>query len=72
VSPVGGVIATLFVTIPPNQLGLLLALFSGFFFYIGASVLVPESHREHPAQSTTLMTVSGAGLLYLMVRLAVF
>lgn len=27
-APVGGVIATLFVTIPPNQLGLLLALFS--------------------------------------------
>ena len=70
VAPVAGVIATLFFAVPQRQLGLLLALFAGFFLYIGASDLIPESHHAHPVRWTTIMTVLGAGLLYLTVKLA--
>jgi len=70
VAPVAGLVTTLLVTIPRTQLAWLLALFCGFFLYIGASDLVPESYHAHPVRWTTVMTVLGASTLYLMVRLA--
>jgi len=69
-APLVGVIATLLFSVAPAQLGLLLALFAGIFLYIGASDLVPESYHAHPVRWTTIMTVVGAGSLFLMVRLA--
>ena len=69
-APVLGVIATFFFTVPADMLGLLLALFAGFFLYIGASDLIPESHHAHPTWITTAMTLLGAGVLYTIIRLA--
>jgi len=69
-APVLGVISTLFFTIEEATLGLLLALFSGFFLYIGASDLLPESHHTHPVAWTTIMSVVGMAVLYLVTRLA--
>jgi zinc transporter ZupT len=69
-APVAGIISTLFFTIQEATLGLLLALFSGFFLYIGASDLLPESHHAHPVKWTTFMTVLGMGTLYMATRLA--
>ncbi len=68
-APVFGVISTLFFTLPEQSLSIILALFSGFFLYIGASELVPESHHAHPKLLTTLMTVLGAGVLFIVIRL---
>ncbi len=68
-APVVGVISTLFFTIQEATLGVLLALFSGFFLYIGASDLLPESHHAHPVKWTTFMTVVGMGVLYVATRL---
>ncbi|MEI7720085.1 MAG: ZIP family metal transporter [bacterium] len=69
-APVLGVVITLFFTIPSNQLGLLLALFAGFFLYIGASDLVPESHHSHPAKWTTIATLLGMATLFLIIKFA--
>ena len=69
-APVLGVISTFFFTVPADTLGLLLALFAGFFLYIGASDLIPESHHAHPTWITTAMTLLGAGVLYGIIRLA--
>ena len=69
-APVLGVLSTQFFTIPEASLGLLLALFAGFFLYMGASDLIPESHHAHPKWITTLMTVCGFLTLYLVVKLA--
>ncbi len=69
-APVAGIVATLFVTVPAAELGLLLALFAGFFLYIGASDLIPESYHAHPVRWTTVMTLIGAGTLYVIVQLA--
>jgi len=70
VAPVLGVLVTLLFSVSEQSLGLLLALFSGFFLYIGASDLIPESHHAHPARMTTIMTLLGAGTLFMIIRLA--
>ena len=69
-APVAGVLSTLFFVVPAANLGLLLALFSGFFLYIGASDLIPESYHAHPKHWTTIMTIAGIGTLYAIIRLA--
>lgn len=69
-APVAGIIATLFFTVPAAWLGLLLALFAGFFLYIGASDLIPESHHVHPTFWTTFMTLVGAFVLFLTIAIA--
>lgn len=70
IAPVVGVLSTLFFVLPEDKLGLLLALFSGFFLYIGASDLIPESYHSHPKHWTTIMTVVGIGTLYVIIKLA--
>ena len=51
-------------------LAILLALFCGFFLHIGASGLLPESHRAYPRPATTVATLLGAGFLYAVTALA--
>ncbi|MBI5470519.1 ZIP family metal transporter [Candidatus Kaiserbacteria bacterium] len=68
-APVLGVLVTLFFTVSDASLGLLLALFAGFFLYIGASDLLPESHHAHPMQWTTISTLLGMASLCVVIRL---
>jgi ZIP family zinc transporter len=70
VAPVLGIVATFFFTVPVQGLAIVLALFSGFFLYIGASDLIPESHHAHPKFMTTAMTVLGAVVLYIAIHFA--
>jgi zinc transporter ZupT len=69
-APLAGAALSLLVAPPRDILGLLLAGFSGFFLYIGASDLLPESQRAFPRLWTTIATLLGAGLLYLATQLA--
>lgn len=69
-APVVGVSTTFFFSLPRTALGLTLALFCGFFLYIGASDLVPESQRRHPALLTTLMLLLGMAVIYGAIQLA--
>lgn len=69
-APVAGVVATMFFTVPQQTLGLLLSLFAGFFLYIGASDLIPESYHQHPKFLTTAMTILGVIVLYIAIRIA--
>jgi ZIP family zinc transporter len=68
-APVAGVISTAFFTLPRNAFGTALALFAGFFLYIGASDLIPESYHAHPRFLTTAMTLAGAAVLYFAINL---
>ncbi len=70
VAPVLGIISTFFYSIPKNALGVTLGIFCGCFIYIGASDLLPESHHAHPKTFTTLMTLLGMSLLYVVVQIA--
>jgi len=69
-APVLGVLVTLLFSVSEDSLGLLLALFAGFFLYIGASDLIPESHHQHPKFMTTAMTLLGAAVLYVAIHFA--
>jgi ZIP family zinc transporter len=69
-APVFGAAAGLLLPLPGDSLSLILALFAGFFLYIGASDLLPESYHAYPKFLTTVMMLLGAGLLYLVVRIA--
>jgi ZIP family zinc transporter len=64
IAPAAGIGSTFFFVLPEAATGLVLALFAGFFLYIGASDLIPESHHAHPKFLTTVMTLLGAGVLY--------
>ena len=70
IAPVVGVLSTLFFAVPQHTLGLLLALFAGFFIYIGASDLIPESYHSHPKRWTTITTIAGFIVLYAVIRIA--
>lgn len=69
-APAVGIIATVFFTVSESTLGLVLAVFCGFFLYIGASDLVPESHHRHPTFWTTFSTILGMAVLFLAIHLA--
>ncbi|MEO8637951.1 MAG: ZIP family metal transporter [Candidatus Taylorbacteria bacterium] len=70
VAPVLGAVSTLFFAVPEQGLSIILALFAGFFLYIGASDLIPESHHAHPKFLTTALTIAGAGVLYVAIHFA--
>ncbi len=69
-APVIGIIISTFLTFTESALGIVLALFCGFFLYLGASDLLPESHHQHPTLWTTSMTVLGIATLYIAITLA--
>jgi len=70
IAPVLGIFSTLFFTLPSSVLGIILSVFTGFFLYIGASDLLPESHHSHPTYWTTLATVLGISVIFLAIKLA--
>ncbi len=69
-APVLGIVVTLLFHVPEHILGIILAVFAGFFLYIGASDLLPESHHAHPAAWTTISTLLGMLFLYGVIRIA--
>jgi zinc transporter ZupT len=69
-APVAGVITAYFFRLPESRFGIVLALFSGFFLYIGASDLLPESQNRYPKLWTTFMTLLGASLLYVVTYIS--
>ena len=69
-APLLGAGLSLTITLPKDWLALLLAGFSGFFLYIGASNLLPESQRAYPKFWTTAATLLGAAVLYGVTQLA--
>ncbi|HWF63956.1 MAG TPA: ZIP family metal transporter [Rhizomicrobium sp.] len=69
VAPIIGAGISLFFAFPKSSLSLVLALFAGFFLYIGASDLLPESQHAHPRFFTTVATLLGAAILFAAIRL---
>jgi zinc transporter ZupT len=68
-APIVGILSTRLFVLPAREFGVALALFGGFFLYIGASDLIPESYHAHPKFLTTAMTLLGAAVLYMAIAL---
>ncbi|MBV9995251.1 MAG: hypothetical protein JO127_08555 [Caulobacteraceae bacterium] len=69
-APLIGIGASRLVQAPGPSLAMLLAVFAGFFLYIGASELPPQTHDRSARLSTVAATLLGLGLIYAVVRLA--
>lgn len=64
VAPVIGVIIGLLLPIPDGVLGGMLAVFAGFFLYIGAAELLPEAHRSDRSRWVVVATLVGVVAIY--------
>lgn len=69
-APMLGIGASRMLSLSQAHLALIVAAFAGFFLYIGASELIPDSHQRHPRPWTTVATVLGVAVIYLVIRLA--
>jgi ZIP family zinc transporter len=65
---VGAVVGT-FLSISDYGLGHLLAVYAGFFLFMGATDLLPEAHH-HPSGRRVALTALGFGATYAIARLA--
>jgi ZIP family zinc transporter len=65
VAPVLGVLVGILVPFPTEVLGGMLAVFAGFFLYIGAAELLPEAHRAGHSRMIVVATLTGVVAIYL-------
>jgi zinc transporter ZupT len=65
-----GLAVTYFSGVSPQVLSITLAMFGGYFAYLSASDLIPESYHEHPQLLTVAMTFGGAGAMYVLAGLS--
>jgi ZIP family zinc transporter len=69
-APVLGAIVGSAVSVSEETLGELLALYAGFFIYMGATDLLPEAHGEHASWARVALTVAGMAAVWLAARIA--
>jgi ZIP family zinc transporter len=69
-APLLGALVGASVAISEFALGHVLALYVGFFIYLGATDLIPEAHHEHASWLRVALTVAGFALIYAVVRIA--
>jgi zinc transporter ZupT len=65
-----GLSVTYFSGVSSHALSIALAMFGGYFAYLSASDLIPESYHEHPQLLTVAMTFGGAGAMYVLAGLS--
>jgi ZIP family zinc transporter len=69
-APVIGVAVGLLIPVPDVVLGAMLAVFAGFFLYIGAAELLPEAHRNDRSRWVVVATLAGVVAIYAFSVLA--
>ena len=68
-APLLGAIVGASLSISEYALGHLLALYAGFFLFMGATDLLPEAH-QHPSRLRVALTAAGFGAIFLISTLA--
>lgn len=68
-APLLGAIVGASLSISEYALGHLLALYAGFFLFMGATDLLPEAH-QHPSRLRVALTAGGFGAIFLISTLA--
>jgi zinc transporter, ZIP family len=69
VAPLLGAIVGASVNVSEYALGHLLALYAGFFLFMGATDLLPEAH-QHPSRLRVALTGFGFAAIYLVAKAA--
>jgi zinc transporter, ZIP family len=69
-APLFGAIVGSAITISEFALGEILAIYAGFFIFMGATDLLPEAHGEHASWARVLLTVAGFAAVFGITRIA--
>jgi ZIP family zinc transporter len=69
-APLLGVIVGMVMRVPQPVMAPLMAIFAGVFLYIGACELVPRSRALDPRRRTTLASVAGVALMFVVTAVA--
>jgi zinc transporter ZupT len=69
IAPLLGAIVGASLSVSEENLGYLLALYAGFFLYMGANDLLPEAH-QHPSRMRVGLTVLGFAAVFALTLLA--
>ncbi len=70
IAPLIGAIVGGALTISEQALGEILAVYTGFFLYMGATDLLPEAHGDHPSWARVALTLSGFAAVYAVTTIA--
>ena len=65
IAPLIGAIVGASISVSEYRLGYLLALYAGFFLFMGATDLLPEAH-QHPSRLRVALTAAGFVAIYLV------
>jgi zinc transporter ZupT len=65
-TPILGIVFTLFISIPGHYLILLLPFFAGGFLYLGASDLLPGTHERKPSLASLISSLAGFLLIFVL------
>lgn len=68
-APLAGAIVGSTLSISEQSLGSLLAVYAGFFLFMGATDLLPHAH-EHPSWRRVALTLAGFGAILALSRVA--
>jgi ZIP family zinc transporter len=63
-APLAGAIVGSAISVSAETLGAILAVYAGFFLYMGATDLLPEAHSEHASWRRVALTVAGFAAVY--------
>lgn len=69
VAPLLGAIVGASMSVSQEKLGYLLALYAGFFLFMGATDLLPEAH-QHPSRARVGLTVLGFAAVFALTLVA--
>jgi zinc transporter ZupT len=69
-APMLGVLATLFLHMPPQYMVLYLGFFAGFLLYIGASDILPQAHSKKSSYQLIGLTILGVVLIFIITCLS--
>ena len=69
-APFVGALVGSMITISEHSLGQILAVYAGFFLYMGATDLLPEAHGEHASWARVALTVAGFLAIFAITRIS--
>ncbi len=69
-APLAGALVGSAISVEEATLGQILAVYAGFFLYMGATDLLPEAHSEHASAARVALTVAGFAGVYAVTRIA--
>lgn len=69
-APLAGVILGSAIDVSEATLGAILAVYAGFFLYMGGTDLLPAAHSEHASWPRVALTIAGFAAIWGVTRLA--